>query len=89
MKHCNPHMVGLYAGGVMAFVHGAWALMVMVGFAQPVLDWIFWLHFMTNPITVEMFALTRAVMLVAFTFAVGYVAGWVGTTLWNMMHHAK
>ncbi len=82
-------MVGLYLGGFMAFAHGVWSLLVMVGFAQVILDWVFWLHFLTNPMQVEMFEFTRALMLVAFTFAVGYVVGWVGTQLWNMLHHGK
>jgi hypothetical protein len=88
MKQLHPNNVGFFFGGLMAFFHAVWALLVMVGFAQPLLDWIFWLHFLSNPIQVDMFGLTRAIMLVAFTFAVGYVSGWIGASLWNMMHHS-
>ena len=89
MKPLNPNYIGLLFGGLMAFFHGVWSLLVMVGFAQAVLDWVFWLHFLSNPIVVSMFEFTRAIMLVAFTFAMGYVAGWIGAYLWNMMHHSK
>lgn len=89
MKPLNPNNIGLFVGGLTGFFHGVWSLLVMVGFAQPVLDFIFWLHFLSNPVQVSMFEFTRAIMLVVFTFALGYVVGWMGAYLWNMMHHSK
>ncbi|HNQ31409.1 MAG TPA: hypothetical protein PKG71_02460 [Candidatus Woesebacteria bacterium] len=86
-NHANPHYIGLFFGGLAAFGKGVWSLLVLVGFAQPILDFLFWLAFMTNPITIQMFELTRAVMFVSFAFAFGYVVGYVGAYVWNMLHH--
>lgn len=89
MKPLDPNHIALYLGSIMGFFHGVWSLLVMVGFAQAILDWVFWLHFLSNPIQVEVFEITRAIMLVTFTFAVGYVVGWIGAHLWNMLPHSK
>lgn len=72
-------VVGLFTGGV----HLLWSLFVFVGWAQPYLDWIFGLHFLNNPFTVAAFNVTNAVVLVVFTFLVGYLLGWLFTWVWN------
>ena len=89
MKKLNPHEVGLITGATIGLWHLVWSCMVMLGWAQGLLDFIFSLHFLSNPYVLQMFDLTKAVMLVVVTFVVGYVLGWVFTMIWNMMLSKK
>ena len=83
MKTCDPNAVGAVTGFFIAGCHAVWALLVALGFAQSLLDFIFRMHFLENPYLVGEFNLTTAVMLVLVTFGVGYVAGYIATVIWN------
>lgn len=78
-------VVGLFTGGV----HVVWSLLILLGWGQPLLDFIYWLHMLNDPFTVESFDITRAVLLVIVTFAVGYGGGWCFTLLWHTFHSKK
>lgn len=75
-------ITGLLVGGM----HLVWALIVASGLAQLLLDFIYGLHFLNNPFTVNPFDLTNAIILVIFTTVVGYIVGWAGTWLWNKVY---
>jgi hypothetical protein len=79
----SPFRLGLMLGALLALFHAAWAAMVAAGFAQPLMDFIFWAHFLTPPYHVEPFALARAAILVAVTFGVGLVLGTIAGLIWN------
>ncbi|OGG11842.1 hypothetical protein A2Z00_01535 [Candidatus Gottesmanbacteria bacterium RBG_13_45_10] len=80
----NAHCVGVIFGSFLGLFHLAWALMVALGFAQTILDWIYMLHFLNNPFRIAEFNVVTAATLVIFTAVVGYVVGWVFAMLWNM-----
>ncbi|MDE2025663.1 MAG: hypothetical protein KGJ07_04170 [Patescibacteria group bacterium] len=72
-------VVGLFVGGF----HLLWSVLVLLGFGQPLLDFIYWLHFLANPFIVAPFDITRALLLIIVTFLVGYTGGWCFALLWN------
>lgn len=74
--------LGVFLGGV----HLLWSVLVLIGWAQPLLNFIFWLHMLQNPYQVTGFDITQALLLIIVTFGVGYAVGWVFATLWNKMH---
>jgi hypothetical protein len=82
MTH-NAFRAGLGFGVFLAAFHACWAAIVALGWAQPLLDFIFWAHFITPPYHVEAFALERAAALIAFTFAMGLAMGAAAIWLWN------
>lgn len=82
-------MVALSLGLLMGLFHLVWSILVMLGSAQALLDWIYGLHFLNNPFMVSQFEITKAATLVIVTFAVGYVAGWVFAWIWNMWAKKK
>ncbi len=81
----DGHKVGLVLGGTIGLLHLFWAVLVAVGFAQPLMDFIFQLHFLNNPYTVTPFNITNAVFLVVVTFIVGYIFGRIFVLLWDYL----
>jgi hypothetical protein len=81
----NPFRLGLVLGLVLAFCHALWAAVVALGWAQIILDFIFWAHFISPPYHVVAFDLSRALALIGLTFAVGLMLGTIGWVLWNRL----
>ena len=81
----NPNNVGLYCGLLIGFCELVWVIMIALGLAQGWLNFIFGLHFMSNPFQIRAFNMGTSIVLVIMTFVVGYVFGWVATWVWNKM----
>ena len=81
----DAHKVGLFTGICLAVCHAVLSLMVLTGLAHIYLTWILGLHFLTNPFLVTGFNLAKALILVVFTFIIGYLGGYLFTLLWNRM----
>jgi NADH:ubiquinone oxidoreductase subunit 6 (subunit J) len=75
-------VLGFFLGGA----HFLWAILVAIGWGQVLLNFIFWLHMLSNPYQVAAFDFTAALLLVVVTFGVGYVVGWIFASLWNKVH---
>ena len=75
-------MLGSLVGGW----HLVWAIIVAIGWGKPLIDFIFWIHFLKPVFVVEPFAIGRAIVLVLVTAAIGYFVGLVGALLWNRLH---
>ncbi len=89
MHHLPPHKAGLALGGVFAVFHFLWALLVLLGWAQAILDWIFRLHFIQPPFLVSSFSLLLALELIIVTFVIGYGLGWIFAQVWNGLHRSR
>ena len=77
---------GLALGGALAGWHLYWAILVAVGLAQVILDFVFWMHFIKPVYVVEPFEIGRAVILVLVTGAIGFFAGAGFGLIWNALH---
>lgn len=82
----NPNHVGLTLGAAISIWHFVWGLLVAGGLATVLIEFIYNIHFLNNPFTVQPFDLVKWVTLVAVTFIVGYAMGYVFTLLWNKLH---
>jgi hypothetical protein len=82
----NPNKVGLVIGALLAGWHFFWALLILLGWAQPILDFIFWAHMIKPVYVVRPFDAGAAVTLIVVTFALGYVFGFFGAVIWNRLH---
>jgi len=79
----DPIRVGIIFGLVLALFHAGWAALVAAGWAQGVIDFVFWAHFIGPVYHVEPFALGRAFALLSFVFLTGLVIGTAGGWVWN------
>lgn len=86
MRTIDPVKSGLALGALLGLCHLGWVILVAVGWAQPLMDFMFWLHFIKPVYVIDSFNLMRAIMLVAMTTATGFVMGFVFGLLWNWFH---
>lgn len=86
MQTLNRNKVALVLGSFAAIVHLVWALIVGLGWGQAYLDFVFGMHFITNPYMVADFDLATAVELIVIAFLVAYIVGYVFATIWNHFH---
>ena len=91
MRTVNALNLGVAVGALVGFLHLAWALLVMAQFAQPVIDFVFWIHFVRPAFRVEPFDPGRAAILVVVTGFVGFVGGYALGLALNWLHrpHAE
>ena len=80
---------GLALGCLFGGVHLLWVLLVASGFAQPVMDFVFSLHFIRPVYVIEGFNAARAAGLVGLTGVLGYAMGAAFALLWNRLHRAS
>ncbi len=79
----NPKRTAIAVGTFAAAMHVIWAVVVAAGFAQGLIDWVTGLHFLNTAITVSAFDAVTASTLVATTFVVGAIVGWIFALSWN------
>ena len=85
----SPVRCGLAFGAIVGLWHLLWSGLVAVGAAQTVLEFILRIHFLRVPITLLPFSASIAALLVAVTFGLGFLLGYVFAALWNWLHRAR
>ena len=85
----SAHALGVAVGALLGCSHLGWSILVATGVAQPIIDFIFWLHFIEPPYRVGPFAWPRAVGLIAVTSGIGYVLGAAAGIVWNRLDPSR
>lgn len=86
MGTVNPNKAGLVLGTLIGAWHLIWGVLVAVGWAQAILNFVFWIHFLAPPFSVQQFQPGLALILILVTGAIGYVMGYVLGVLWNWIN---
>lgn len=79
----SPFQLSMISGFSLASLHICWALLVAIGWAQPVIDFIFKLHMLSSPFKVQTFELPLALGLIGITFLIGCFYGIVFSVMKN------
>jgi len=85
----NPNKVGLVFAAVMGGWHLIWVCLVLLGWAQPIIDFIFWAHMIQPVYVIKPFDPVAAFTLIIVTTVIGYIFGFVGAIIWNRLHRAR
>ena len=88
MTKLEPRKAGLALGALLGLWHICWSLLLALGWAQPLMDWIFQLHMIAPIFQVVPFNFGLAIMLIVVTSVIGYLMGWVLAYIWNRVHRA-
>jgi len=86
MVTIRPDRTALILAILLGSWHLVWALLVAAGWAQPLIDFIFWIHFIQPVYAIQKFNIGIALLLVGITAAIGYVIGWIFAVFWNKLH---
>ena len=79
---------GIVLGAVIGGWHVVWSMLVAIGWAQPVIDFVFWMHFIKPVYVIEPFEIGRAAILLIVTTVVGVLVGSIFASIWNALHKA-
>ena len=82
----NPLKAGVTFGAQLGACHLFWALLVALGWAQPLIDFVFWMHFIQPVFVMQPFSLPAAAALIVFTSIAGFVIAFLFAVLWNKLH---
>lgn len=88
MTHLNPTRTALAVGVFLGGWHLCWSLLVALKWAQPLYDFILWAHMIHLQLTIGPFDAVAAATLVAVSFVVGCVMGYVFALVWNWLNRA-
>ena len=83
----NSIRLGVFIGLFLAAAPAAWAVLVAMGWAQPLMNFGFWGPFIAMPYHVVPFELVWAAAPVSFVFVMGLVFGTGDGLLWNTPRH--
>ncbi len=79
----NKHKLGLVFGSVAGLGHLVWSVIVAMGLAQPLVDFIFKVHFITNQPIIAAFSYKKAGALIVIAVLIGYAVGNIVGMIWN------
>ncbi len=82
----NVGKTGLVLGLSLSAWHLGWSILVALSWAQPFIDFVFWMHFIKPVLVVEAFDFGRAAILLVVTGAFGLAIGSIFASIWNAFH---
>ena len=82
----NPLKAGVTFGALLGGCHLCWTLLVALGWAQPFIDFVFWMHFIQPVFVIRPFSLPAAAALIVFTSIAGFVIAFVSAVIWDKLH---
>lgn len=83
MEDISKNKAGMTLGLFAAGWHAVWALLVGIGIAESMLNWVLPLHFISLVVPMSAFSWLNALILIIAGFIGGYVMGWSFAALWN------
>ncbi len=84
----NTKKTAMTIGAFAAAVHAVWAILVWIGWGQPLLNFAFNVNFVKPYFTVQPFNIVTAIILIIAAAIAGYIVGWFFAWVWNRMNKA-
>ena len=74
---------------LLSSLHFAWLVLVYMGIAQMVMDFIFKIHMLNSPLQIQPFEWSYAFLLIAITFSVGALYGWLYSVIQKLVNQRE
>lgn len=84
--HADPKKVGLVGGVMLGGLHVLWSLLVLLGWAQPLVEFSMWAHMARSAIIIGPFDVAAATTVIIIASLIGYGVGYMVATVWNRVH---
>jgi hypothetical protein len=68
--------------------HVLWSLLILLGWAQPLMSFSLWAHMVNATPNVGSFDAAAAATVIVIAAIVGYCVGYILSTVWNKVHRA-
>jgi hypothetical protein len=81
----NPNKVGIVVGALIGGWHLVWSLLVLSGWAQTIINFIFWAHMIQPIYVIKSFSISASLTLIVITAVMGYIFGYIGAMIWNKL----
>ena len=82
----NVNKTGLVIAALIGGGHVVWVALVAAGWAQPVINFVFWAHMIRPIYVIQPFDAVAAVTLLVISSVWGYIFGYAGAIVWNKLH---
>ena len=82
----NSIKLGIAFGALLGATHLSWALLIALGWAQSLMDFVFWMHFIRPIYAIQPFSLSTAATLVVFSTVSGFFIAFVFGVILNELH---
>jgi hypothetical protein len=82
----NSIKLGIAFGALLGGAHLLWALLVALGWAQSLMNFVFWIHFIQPIYVIQPFSPSAAAILVLFTSVSGFFIAFVFGVILNWLH---
>jgi len=89
MAKLNVGETGLAFGVVVGLAHVVWVALVALGQAQPLLDFLFRIHFVAVDFWVQPFEPNLAAEAVAISFVASSAAAALFAIIWNLLDRIR
>ncbi len=86
MQTLNANKTGLAFGILLGAWHAIWSMFVALGWAQAIINFVFWMHMIKPVYVIGPFSFRVALTLVTCTGLLGYIGGFFLAILWNWLH---
>lgn len=86
MNKLNVHKTAVAFGVTLGGWHLVWSVLVALGWAQSIMDFVLWAHMIHFTYVAGPFDFSAALTLIIITGLIGYVMGLVFARAWNWAH---
>ncbi len=84
----DPKKAGLVGAVIIGGWHVIWSLLIILGWAQALVNFSLWAHMLQVPVVAGPFDAAAAATVIVIAAIIGYAVGYILATVWNRVHSA-
>ena len=84
----DPKKAGLVGAVIIGGWHVVWSLLIILGWAQALVNFSLWAHMLRVPVVAGPFDAGASATVIVLAAIIGYAVGYILATVWNRVHSA-